>query len=423
MRILRFITLFFLGLMPVALITSMAAMEIISWSLFLFFLIHIGRDLKIEGFKSVIRRLKTGIDWALWGYFFLAITSAFIMVSSREDQVFIIGSCRWVFLVYSYNYLFKKYFNVRWERLIPVYSSLICLTGLYSAAQFLWGVEYTRDREILAKFGEYYRASAFFNMPLTFAYSIGMFSFVLLGIALVSIQAKKRYGLTAVGSAGGFIGVITSLTRGAWLSAVCSIFIMLLNFRKKWALGSLAVAALAAVAMYFSNSTLQSRFESLVDKDNQSNNLRILLWEANWEIIKDHPWLGVGLTKNKDYLQGYYSQMGVTESFTSHAHNNYLQIWAGVGSFGLMFYLIFCAYFIWVAWKLFKSTSKQMVLIRGLAIGIFAAQIFVHVGGLTECNFTDGEVNHMIIFMWGLVGGMRWLVNSDQLHEDNYSLN
>jgi len=44
------------------------------------------------------------------------------------------------------------------------------------------------------------------------------------------------------------------------------------------------------------------------------------------------------------------------------------------------------------------------------------AQIFFHIGGLTESNLLDSETNHSILFVWAMVVGI-YIRNHDKLKE------
>ena len=55
---------------------------------------------------------------------------------------------------------------------------------------------------------------------------------------------------------------------------------------------------------------------------------------------------------------------------------------------------------------MYSKGETQPGFYSSLALGCFAAQVYLHVGGLTEVNFTDGEVNHAIVMVWSLTLGL-----------------
>lgn len=396
----------YLLLLPIAFLTSMAAMELLSWSFFLIFLLHIGVDTNATSFRQVLDQLKSKIDWAIWGYFFVVLIGAVFLVAEKKLDV--IGDARWVLLLYSYAYILKKYFQPDWEKYLPILAVVTVAVGLVSFLQFFFGLDFTRNREILAAFGQFHRASGFFNHPLTFAYSIGMVGMFFLSLTLQRLVVFKRadrmFWFLVCASLFAGVGLVTCLSRGAWLAAAVTVLMLFFIVKRKWAVWALSALVIVSTVLVSTNSTIRGRFSSIFTvTGDESNRLRTVLWKANWEIFKDNPLLGVGLSQNKNYLVDYYNKMGMTgETLVSHAHNNYLQILAGTGLLGFIFYMAFSLYFLLLTWRLSQRFSKEEWFCRGLSLGIFSAQIFFHLGGFTQCNFTDGEVTHLLVYMWGL---------------------
>jgi len=382
------------SLFVLSLFTSMAGMEIFSWSLFLFALVFLVRE---RNFAAVPLK----IDVVLWA--FVAIVGVSLAVNVDNLDVFLdyFGSLRWVFLLYTYCYLMKSN-----KEPLPEKSMLIALcVGLllacsYATLQFLTGWNpIFPHRAVDPIGGNLFRATGFFNMPLTFAYCVGMGGLLLLGL---SRNIKDKYILYAIYAAVAMsmLGVLVSITRGAWVAMFVSFTgfcIMRFGVRRIW---KYAIAILAVGVVIFTlNASLQQRLASIIDTNNHSNSLRFSIWKANLQMIKEHPWLGMGLGQNKDALPEYYAKVGIQEEFIGHAHSNYIQILAGTGVFGFLCYIFISLYFLILAYRLWKTNGVY----SGLGLGSFWAQIYMHIGGLTECNFTDGEVTHIVILCWALV--------------------
>jgi O-antigen ligase len=109
----------------------------------------------------------------------------------------------------------------------------------------------------------------------------------------------------------------------------------------------------------------------------------------------DHPFSGVGLFQGDKLLPEYYEKLGIHHTFYSHAHNVPLQWAAGAGSFAILLYLFIVGTFLRWTWDLRKSTVWGWSLLM--------SQIYFHIGSLTEANFFDGEVNHVLVVVWALV--------------------
>jgi O-antigen ligase/Tfp pilus assembly protein PilF len=113
----------------------------------------------------------------------------------------------------------------------------------------------------------------------------------------------------------------------------------------------------------------------------QSILLRIWNWRLAWEMLKDHPVLGVGLGNYKLEFLDYKAKL-IRSSWeqrvydfyiprSAQAHNEYIQIAAEMGSLGILA-------LIWVAWSLFaviKSIRKIGVQERLVYVCLAAGMI------------------------------------------------
>jgi len=299
-------------------------MEAISWTLFLLFLVHLGLDLKAGRFSW--SQLKTGAEIPLWGFFFVTAMTALIMVPDSGEVIDITGDNRWILLLYAYGYLLKKYMDTGWEKCVPYFAGFIALVGIYSVVQFFTGIEIGRSHSVIKPFYEhYFRSAGFFSLPLTFAANIGMAGFFLTGFGAVRLLDKYRgrkpvfqlkATLTEVfGSLMAFAGVIVSFTRGAWLAAAVAAVAGSSLITKKIAIGVILALVAGVGSAYLAVPTFQDRIDSVFSQEDRSNNLRFLIWEANWEMIKDHPVSGIGLHQNgtEKYLYDYYARLGVPD--------------------------------------------------------------------------------------------------------------
>jgi O-antigen ligase len=107
-----------------------------------------------------------------------------------------------------------------------------------------------------------------------------------------------------------------------------------------------------------------------------------------------------------EHLPSVFERLGINQPFVSHAHNNYIQALAGTGILGFICFVGFQFYFFKTARSLYHQLAGTSM--GRLAQGVFLAQIFWQLGGLTECNFFDGEVNHSIVFGWAILIAIKW---------------
>ncbi len=300
------------------------------------------------------------------------------------------GFMRWVFLFYAYYWALQ----VVWEdafvmRLLTLWNVMLAAAGAYALAQCFFAVDPIHPGIQVVQFerwGEYketgyfaMKATGFFSMSLTYAYVHGQ---SLLAVGRPSFRTWLRpwaWGarLLAVG------GIFASMSRGAWIGLVASALISLVaRLRKRWwVVIGVAVAGIAALIL------------SHIHLDHSSVT-RFDIWRAYWAMFLDHPFFGIGLLQGDKLLPEYYQRLGIVQPFVSHAHNVYLQWLAGAGVFAFAAYVWLCASMLRRAWSIRLHSPWGWSLLL--------AQLFVHIGAFTECNFFDAEVLHMTVFLWAL---------------------
>ena len=412
----RLITRWLLGLLLLMLPVSLSGMELFGW---LVAFVGLGAMVKVRVRKTARFQLQVGPDWFLWGLLAVAIVGAILSEASPEVQRLIVGDFRWVLLLYGYSY-FLKWFALNREidcltpLLFKVLIPVAIIASLYGLFQVLTGVDPIRmgkevhflsSIEININRGYLYRATGFFNNPMTYSHSFVLWFCVFLAQLLIGKLSNNQKVLltTALGVTG--LALLLSLTRGVWISGTVGGFVMLWLWcrRRFWKI--LVAFMVAVVAVITTFTPLRKRLLSSFDTQFSSNKQRMVLWRANWEISKDHPIFGIGHMENYRRLDEYFIKLGIDPetAFHSHAHNIYLEFLAGTGVLGLFCFLGILVYFIVLAYKLWKKIPSEDPRDRALALGALGALVSLAVGGLTENNFNDSEVAHSIIFIMATI--------------------
>lgn len=173
-----------------------------------------------------------------------------------------------------------------------------------------------------------------------------------------------------------------TLARGAWLAFIIGAvaFVMARRIYGNTRLGlksavlPLAVTAVSASVVIM--LPLLSNHEAINHLLNlKSMSGRVWMSAVTWTMIQDAPWSGHGLGtfglqfpfyQAEAFSQPWAAQFIPNASFTSYAHNDYLQLWAEIGIFGL---LAFGA-LVWIVLKRGRALAGDPV-----ALGCWAAVI------------------------------------------------
>ena len=271
---------------------------------------------------------------------------------------------------------------VGWERnrrRLALIIGAVLLSASFQGALGLW--QYFRGYGpvvFLVPGTSYYRSYGTFQQPNPFGGYVGLIWPFCLGVALWCVSNVKRQTsnvrfsilnfqlsiaiflacLSLSATVLALSGVFTSGSRGARLAAGGALVAMgLATLRKpvlRLVIGLVGFAALAAIAFNQIPAALTNPISSLIadygDLDvrgiyltaqNFSNLERLAHWQVAFDMMRDHPWLGVGFGNYDAYYEQYRLLYWVNG--LGHAHNYYLNIFAETGVLGFLAYL-----FMWV---------------------------------------------------------------------------
>lgn len=171
------------------------------------------------------------------------------------------------------------------------------------------------------------------------------------------------------------VGLIFSLeTRSAfYLLILITFFLFIFSLHKKKYRLAIFLPLVLLISLgfvrYFSanpNSRFVGELSNVVSTEDSSFNQRKIIYSISLEMLSDHPLIGVGIgnwkTESikyyKDYLEGYIVPY--------HSHNDFLQIAAEIGVFGLISFLLIMYYPVFYLFK--KLNSLNIILLLSIAI-------------------------------------------------------
>lgn len=194
--------------------------------------------------------------------------------------------------------------------------------------------------------------------------------------------------------------IVLSFQRGAWLVAA-AIFVLwaLINVRKapRWLLLLLLLIPLLLSVQGIFYTRVQSLGGTLQETGVVG---RFQGWQAGLAMMRDHPWLGVGLGQYQVYFLQYRPAGGLYEQFV-HAHNVFITLGAEAGLICLAAWLIAIALYFKYLWpRLFSGSSESRTLALGLTLAM--AGYLAH-GSTSAIRFVDTQhynlVNTMIFWV------------------------
>jgi O-antigen ligase len=292
--------------------------------------------------------------------------------------------------------------------LLKAYFKFAIVLGLFGFLQFFLGWPKFQGIPGLT----YFHVVLFLGFHLTVA-SVWFFpTFTGLALAIESFRRKNFEWRRFAALSGGIGCVVLCLTfsRMAWIALpVALVLLALIELR-----GRIRVAFIGLVfglgALLLSTQTVQNRIGWGSGKSD-----RFELWSMSLKLIESRPWTGVGWLHVQDasplFLKSIYGER-YKEFFWGHAHNQYLEVLAGVGIPG---FLIWLCWVLWPLWALINAASdtRHSSELRALARGFAVAWVGLLLNGLTQVNLWDGKVAHGAMLAYGFSialsqGWLRW---------------
>jgi O-antigen ligase len=190
-------------------------------------------------------------------------------------------------------------------------------------------------------------------------------------------------------------------TRGSWLGFLAGAVWVLR--RRPIVLVSLAVVA--ALLLLLGPPAVRERVVANFRPDHPRNQERVLIWQRGIELVKERPWIGLGLVIPEDRMGGEVQTPQGTLRVHSHMHNAYLQI---ALSMGIPALLIF-GWFIVAMFRMGRRAERAVIWSlweEGLVAAVPACVIALAVNGLVEWNFGDSEILGLFYCLAGLALGV-----------------
>jgi O-antigen ligase len=189
---------------------------------------------------------------------------------------------------------------------------------------------------------------------------------------------RKLLAGLAVGAGG--LALLATGSRGSWGGlAIALVLFCLLTWRQGWLSLKIPMAyvvlALLLAAVFYEPILNRLLGESAVTSAESRGPLTLLALR----MIRDHPWLGVGVNNFvfhlKDYVSAEFSGLWITT-----VHNKYLLVWAESGLLGLLTFVWFLVATLRQGWQIWKRQDRLLApLALAFSLAIVAWMIHMTV--------------------------------------------
>ena len=287
------------------------------------------------------------------------------------------------------------------RRLVLCWVGAGALTAARGLVQF--GEKYREAIFSGQSFYEYYvgeRITGFMSHWMTFSGQLVIVLLMLCAFLFFSPAARGKllwYGLLSAGPLAA--AIVLGFTRSIWLAGGVAGLYLVAFWRRRllW-----AVPVLVAAGIWFAPPAVRNRVVSMFQpqKEIDSNQHRIVCWRTGWEMIKAHPWLGLGPEQVGAQFDKYLPpdiRKPLPSGWYGHLHSIYVHYAAERGVPTMLM----------LVWLLVKILYDFLAAVRRLPPGPGDAKFILHgaisvvlailVAGIFELNLGDSEVLTMFL--------------------------
>lgn len=298
------------------------------------------------------------------------------------------------------------------RRRLRLLVELIILIGLLSALFGIWRQGSQREVGFLLPYLRPALGYAQFINYNHFAFLMEMTLGLVLGIAICRGVAGRRLAIYLVAALPMWAALVLSNSRGGILSILCQVIILallwgassktrgdlprsenhLLRVSQMLAVRGVLIAALLAGALvtlvFVGGDPLGERLETVpLELDRQAadaSTLRQSIWRATLEMIKDHPFTGVGFAGYATAIPKYHRASG--DVTPQEAHNDYLELLASGGLIAMGICIWFVKNFIRAARSQLSAgdPSTKVPFLRAAKLGALAGILTVGIHSLVD---------------------------------------
>jgi O-antigen ligase len=200
------------------------------------------------------------------------------------------------------------------------------------------------------------------------------------------------------------VALLLTFTRGSWLALVIGLIVAITMVDARYLWGLFGAAVLAMVA----SAGIRQRVLSIFSLEGTAS-FRLRLWRLAGTIIKQHPWVGVGIGKFIDAFKQVsvqHPELG-TGFLVYGAHNSYFTLSAETGIIGGLAFafliLSVCKMGVFYGTRMAGDMSARLRN-AALTVGIVAFAF----NALTSNSFQHPQAAVFFFVLAGLQAGLGW---------------
>lgn len=188
----------------------------------------------------------------------------------------------------------------------------------------------------------------------------------------------------------GVVGVIFAKSEGALVALAASVAVLGWLI-KKYRFAMCVIFFMIAITVALHPAFRELAYEKITFSG-WSEQVRLSMWSETWQLIVDHPVLGVGISGYPIEFVKYH-QAWYIEIF-QYPHNILFNFWVEIGMLGVVS-------FAWLVYEFFRLCHRLIDTHSEVAFGLIAAMIALLVHGIVDVPYFKNDLS---VLFWILMG-------------------
>ncbi|MFC1617994.1 O-antigen ligase family protein [Patescibacteria group bacterium] len=263
---------------------------------------------------------------------------------------------------------------------VSVYAIIQHFTGINIPAPW-----HAADLRRVTAWYEYPVAVALYLAPI-----VGLFIAQLFFRRHSKIIVAWPFALAVV--AAGVLAVYYTHSRGALVAILITLAVLSFFTKYRWYIVSIIVIAVLILAFI---PGVSDRFVDVFTGDDNSTNVRLVMWKGTLKMLKDNWFLGAGLSGFQS-LYDVYREARHTELLL-YPHSLFLNFWVELGLIGL-------AAFVWLLVAYFRRVKRALKsnMDRAVLFGSLAAMLVLLIHGLIDVPYFKNDLAILFLVIIGI---------------------
>ncbi len=252
------------------------------------------------------------------------------------------------------------------------------------------------------------RVTGLMSHWMTFAGQLMIVSVVLAAYLISLLPPRITFGRRSISAAGfswlwvGLLllllfALLLTMTRSAWVGVILGLTLVVSVRNYRLVLAGIVIIALVWLAL---PGRFNQRIKSSFDPADTTNRVRVELLRTGANIIRSHPYTGVGPRMVSRTFSRYRVSTEFPDWAYQHLHDNAVEIAAEMGLLGLAAWLAIWLKLGWDHLSFLRQARKRGDrLLLATALGALGSLLAFLAAGLFEYNFGDSEILSLLLFV------------------------